>query len=101
MDQALPQMPNQTFTNPDPVNESNPLLAGQYPIDNQIHSVLYYVDKNDPNGPPPANPASDPQYKNWEAAVQAWALVHPLTTIEAPIPPVSSSSPSVATTTTP
>ncbi|MCR4256112.1 MAG: penicillin-binding transpeptidase domain-containing protein, partial [Candidatus Uhrbacteria bacterium] len=36
------------------------------------HSILWFVDKNDPTGPPPSNPASDPQFGNWEAAVQAW-----------------------------
>lgn len=36
------------------------------------HSILYYVDKDDPRGPAPANPANDPQYGNWELAVQRW-----------------------------
>lgn len=36
------------------------------------HSILYYVDKDDPTGPPPANPATDPQFNNWEMAVRAW-----------------------------
>ncbi len=37
------------------------------------HSILYYVNKDDPQGPEPQNPDADPQYKNWEAAVQQWA----------------------------
>ncbi len=36
------------------------------------HSILYYLDKNDPLGAPPANPASDPQFTNWEAAIKRW-----------------------------
>ncbi|MFA6100081.1 MAG: PBP1A family penicillin-binding protein [Patescibacteria group bacterium] len=36
------------------------------------HDILYYVDKDDPMGPQPTNPAHDPQYNNWESAVQAW-----------------------------
>lgn len=37
------------------------------------HDILHYVDKRNPTGPAPANPeANDPQYKVWEAAVQAW-----------------------------
>ncbi len=36
------------------------------------HSILHYVDKDDPQGPPPANPMSDPQYVAWETAVQSW-----------------------------
>ncbi len=38
----------------------------------EIHSILYYVQKDNPLGPPPANPASDPQYPAWEKGVQDW-----------------------------
>lgn len=38
----------------------------------EAHDTLYYVDKDDPRGPAPANPTSDPQYSNWENAVQDW-----------------------------
>lgn len=37
------------------------------------HDILHYVMKDDPRGPMPANPADDPQYENWEAALQSWA----------------------------
>lgn len=36
------------------------------------HDILYYVNKDDPRGDPPKNPASDPQFKNWEKGVQKW-----------------------------
>lgn len=36
------------------------------------HNILWYLDKDDPLGPPPTNPAKDPQFQNWEAGVQAW-----------------------------
>jgi len=36
------------------------------------HSILYYVKKDNPQGPPPQNPESDPQFRNWEGAVQNW-----------------------------
>lgn len=36
------------------------------------HSILYYVDKNDPRGDQPKDPAQDPQFKNWEKAVEKW-----------------------------
>ncbi len=39
---------------------------------NNIHSILHYVTKDNPQGPYPTNPASDPQYENWEWAVQRW-----------------------------
>jgi len=38
------------------------------------HSILYYVNKDDPRGSQPKNPDSDPQFKNWEKAVQKWAV---------------------------
>ncbi|MBI4128070.1 MAG: transglycosylase domain-containing protein [Parcubacteria group bacterium] len=38
-----------------------------------VHSILYYVDRRDPLGPPPRAPEADPQFNRWEAAVLAWA----------------------------
>jgi membrane peptidoglycan carboxypeptidase len=37
-----------------------------------FHNILYYIDRNNPLGPPPNNPEQDPQYKNWEQAVFNW-----------------------------
>jgi penicillin-binding protein 1C len=73
MNQALPEVPNTTFTQPDPTNPTKPILAGNYAPNGQIHTILYYVNKNDPTGPDPVNPANDPQFRNWETAVQRWA----------------------------
>jgi len=39
----------------------------------QAHSILYYVNKDNPQGPQPTNPEKDPQFKNWEEAVKLWA----------------------------
>lgn len=36
------------------------------------HDILYYVDKDDPRGPAPTDPTQDPQFLNWEGAVQEW-----------------------------
>jgi membrane carboxypeptidase/penicillin-binding protein PbpC len=38
------------------------------------HTILYYVNKDDPRGPSPTNPADDPQFNNWEQALQSWVL---------------------------
>jgi len=38
----------------------------------QPHSILHYVDKDDPRGNVPENPERDPQYSAWEQAVQRW-----------------------------
>jgi 1A family penicillin-binding protein len=37
------------------------------------HNILYFIDKNNPLGPAPKNPADDPQFNLWEIGVQAWA----------------------------
>jgi hypothetical protein len=37
------------------------------------HSILYYVDRNDPLGKAPSNPEKDPQFELWESRVVAWA----------------------------
>lgn len=34
------------------------------------HSILYYVDRTNPLGPAPKDPEKDPQFKQWEEAVQ-------------------------------
>lgn len=39
----------------------------------QIHSILHWVDKNNPRGPIPENPEKDPQYLLWETKVRDWA----------------------------
>jgi 1A family penicillin-binding protein len=38
----------------------------------EAHSILWYIDKNDPTGPAPTNPANDPQFANWESSVRRW-----------------------------
>ncbi|MEY4744784.1 MAG: hypothetical protein RL272_729 [Candidatus Parcubacteria bacterium] len=37
------------------------------------HSILFFVDKNDPRGAAPERPENDPQFSNWEKPVAAWA----------------------------
>jgi len=36
------------------------------------HSILHYVNKDDPRGPAPTDPAQDPQYNIWESAIVDW-----------------------------
>ena len=40
----------------------------------EAHTILHWVNKNDPRGPIPVNPSSDPQYNLWELPVQKWLL---------------------------
>jgi len=37
------------------------------------HSILFYIDKNDPLGPAPVSPQNDPQFNLWEEPVLKWA----------------------------
>jgi 1A family penicillin-binding protein len=37
-----------------------------------VHSILYWVDRNDIWGPPPVNPSSNPQFSHWEIPIQKW-----------------------------
>lgn len=53
-------------------------LANKYCVDVKkrdfvnAHSILYFVNKDDPHGDKPKSPEDDPQYKNWEEGVKEW-----------------------------
>lgn len=69
---TLPKFPVETFGTPEPTDPNlKPILRGDY-TSGGIHSVLHFIDKDNPLGPAPSNPSSDPQYPNWERAVQAF-----------------------------
>ena len=38
----------------------------------EYHSILHYIQKDNPLGPPPNNPADDPYYESWEKGIQDW-----------------------------
>jgi len=38
----------------------------------QIHSILYWINKDDPEGIVPKNPEKDPQFNLWEIPVRKW-----------------------------
>jgi 1A family penicillin-binding protein len=93
MDVALAKLPEESFTQPYIPTDVKLVLAGEYvdagslqntvgsssastinfaDVYNNIHSILHYVNKDDPNGPYPSNPANDEQYRYWEYGVQLW-----------------------------
>jgi 1A family penicillin-binding protein len=37
-----------------------------------VHTILWYVNKDDPRGDYPKKPQDDPQFNNWEKAVRDW-----------------------------
>jgi membrane peptidoglycan carboxypeptidase len=69
-------MPGTTVT----IDQSTGKLATEYTPTSQrvetmfseYHSILHYIDRADPLGAPPADSAADPQYANWEKAIQEW-----------------------------
>ena len=100
MERALKNLPVEQFGAPEYKKPEKPVLRGEwrgsrtYVIDTasgnlatdatppefretrvmpEIHDILHWVDKDDPQGPIPSNPASDGQYMNWEMGVRAWA----------------------------
>ncbi len=80
---ALAKYPKTYFGESDPVSSSvPPLLQGNWRVPDANgniipHSLLYWTDKNNPQGPPPANPSQDPQFPYWEYGVSAWYASHP------------------------
>ncbi|MCX6746024.1 MAG: PBP1A family penicillin-binding protein [Candidatus Parcubacteria bacterium] len=101
MQQVLADSPVETFKPPLPLDPNlPPILRGQSPSDmevaidkasgklatpltpssyvimkkfNQHHDILFYLDKDNPTGPPPPNPAADPMFQFWEDGVKKWA----------------------------
>jgi membrane peptidoglycan carboxypeptidase len=55
-------------------SDSTPPEYIEEKIFREVHSILHYCDKNNPNGPYPTNPASDPFYIRWESAIQSWLI---------------------------
>jgi penicillin-binding protein 1A len=101
MDKVLPELPNESFNRPEIGDTSTlkPVFRGiwqggvsqiidkttglpatettlpenkEEKITPEIHSILYWVNKNDPLGPAPSNPSNDPQYNLWETPIQVW-----------------------------
>lgn len=56
-----------------PATENTPQGDRQEVTIYDHHSILYYINRLDPLGPPPENPADDPQFNNWEEGVKTWA----------------------------
>lgn len=99
MKNALADSPIQGFVKPKAIQTGKPILDGQLTgevtlkIDkisgklatentpkhlieektfSELHSILHYVYKDDPRGGAPGNPANDPYYEPWEAAIRDW-----------------------------
>jgi len=75
MEKLLTSHDKESFTPPDPITNRNPALLGQLPP-GDTHTILYYIDKNNPLGPQLQNPSSDPQYFLWQAGINNWLAVN-------------------------
>lgn len=53
-----------------------PINIGQVKTFKELHSTLFYVRRDNPQGPPPDTAESDPQFDNWESAVSIWRDKH-------------------------
>ena len=75
MDFALTKVPVENFDEPEPYEPNlKPFLTGTWRgPGNEVHSELYWVNKNDPKGAAPTYPQNDEQFKNWEYGVLNWA----------------------------
>ncbi|MCK5122543.1 MAG: PBP1A family penicillin-binding protein [Candidatus Pacebacteria bacterium] len=100
MTRVLALDPIEKFVSPELIETDKPILNGKYKNevvvkldkacgdklaneltpDDQIeekiyltaHNILYYVDKNNPQGDYPKNPAEDEQFAYWEGPVIEW-----------------------------
>ena len=88
--------PNENFTAPDDITNVNPILLGQLP-QGDTHTILYYIDRNNPLGPAPSNPTNDPQYNLWQAGINNY-LIRTGQMVNPIIPPNSTTTTNQPTT---
>lgn len=55
------------------IDPNTPYNAIQEVLSGGVHSILYWVDKDNPRGPVPQIPSLDPQFDRWEYGVRLWA----------------------------
>jgi len=73
MQKVLSLNPVENFTAPDPITNRSAALLGQLPSDD-VHTILYYVDRNNPLGAQPVNPEKDSQYALWQIGINNWLI---------------------------
>lgn len=99
MKKALIDKKIEFFKKPQPIITGKPILDGNYIAETRVkidivsgkratsstppefieertfkelHSILFWIKKEDPRGDPPQNPHDDPQFINWESGVEEW-----------------------------
>jgi len=114
MNEALPSLPKEYFTAPEPTStDLKPVFRGvwqgydYFTIDKlsgklatdltpeetrkdiylpNVHEILYWITKDDPYGDLPTTPSNDSQFDHWEYPVQEWLKTQTLIT---PIKPTA------------
>ena len=66
--------PQENFTKPNLVQNTNPILLGQFPKGDAPHSILYYIDKDKPLVTIPQNSSTDLMLPFFEEAIKNWLL---------------------------
>lgn len=118
MEEALKGTPNSRFDDPAEINERDlkPLLKGEWrggetvvidSISGKLateltpeetkeeialfnpHTILHWIDKDNPRGPSPSNPEKDNQYDRWEIPVQNWIRSNPGALGQQPVIPTT------------
>ncbi len=83
MDWVLTKIPDEKFKEPEPIASSTkPFLRGvwQGPGD-EVHSELYWVNRNDPAGAAPGNASKDPLFGHFEYGVRNISGGLPITSV--------------------
>ena len=104
MEKFLSTHGSENFPPPEPILSANPALNGGYAGEimvktdkdsgklatnktppqkieektfRETHTILHYINKNNPQSGQPEHPGEDLQYQNWESAIQKWLLENP------------------------
>lgn len=78
MQAAIDKQPKEYFNDPPAIpDNAHPALRGVSRItlpdgSTTAHSLLFWVNKDNPLGPGPFNPGADPQFNHWEYPISVW-----------------------------
>jgi len=74
MEKVLASHPKENFEDPLTSEAKKPILRGE--TEEDPHSILHYVNKDNPSGEYPINPETEPQYLFWEKGIKNWVSSH-------------------------
>ncbi len=77
-------------------NFTTPTEFVQERVSGGVHSILNWINKNDPTGLRPANPQNDSQWRYWEAGVRIWAAANGYSDDTSYTPPSATGLPGVS-----